>query len=55
MMRERSSLTLYSSLMNNWEKELCTCEARRAITWWKLGVWRLLVGTTNRGFAPYVI
>jgi hypothetical protein len=36
MMRERSSLTLYSGLMNNWEKEeymeLCTCEARRGIT-----------------------
>jgi hypothetical protein len=42
---DRSSRTLYNSLMNNWEegayRELCTDEARRKIMWWKIGFWRL--------------
>lgn len=44
-MRERSTRTLYNSLMNNWEKkeyiEPCTGEDRRGIVWWKIGVWRM--------------
>jgi hypothetical protein len=39
--------------MNNWEEEkymeLCICEARRGITWWKVGVWRL---NNKEGICP---
>jgi hypothetical protein len=40
--RQRNSLAVYNSVMNNYKRvEVRTSETRRGIIWWKVGVRRL--------------
>jgi hypothetical protein len=47
-----------NKLKSDWEKELymevCTCETRRGIRWWKMGIWRSkgVRGNIEQGMCP---